>query len=90
MKKYFLFFVLITSSLPVSSQLYFKEVSSSIDFNHTYYQGISGAGLSFVDFNLDGYDDLTVPTNSDQSIYFFINDGNKLIPKYKIMEKSYE
>jgi len=90
MKKYFLFFVLITSSLPVSSQLYFKEVSSSIDFNHTYYQGISGAGLSFVDFNLDGYDDLTVPTNSDQSIYFFINDGNKLIPKYLNIDYPYQ
>ena len=79
MKKYFLFFILITSSLPVYSQLYFNEISSSLDFNHTYYQGVSGAGLSFVDFNSDGLDDITVPTNNEQSLYFFLNDGNKLI-----------
>ena len=81
MKKYFLFFILITSSLPVYSQLYFNEISSSLDFNHTYYQGVSGAGLSFVDFNSDGLDDITVPTNNEHSLYFFLNDGNKLIPQ---------
>ena len=67
----FLLFFLSNSNL--FSQLYFNEVSNSVGFNHTYLNGVSGAGLSFADFNGDGYDDISIPTNGDNSILFFIN-----------------
>ena len=81
MKKYILFFVLQLTSISIYSQLFFNEVSSSFDFNHSYFQGVSGAGLSFADFNNDGLDDISIPTNNDNSLIFFQNNGTKLIPQ---------
>ena len=79
MKKHILFFLLHLYTYSVYPQLFFNEVSSSFDFNHSYFQGISGAGLSFADFNNDGLDDISIPTNGEKSIFFFKNDGTKLI-----------
>ena len=79
MKKYILCFLLHLYTFSVYPQLFFNEVSSSFDFNHSYFQGISGAGLSFADFNNDGLDDISIPTNGEKSILFFKNDGTKLI-----------
>ena len=79
MKKHILFFLLHLYTFSVYPQLFFNEVSSSFDFNHSYFQGISGAGLSFADFNNDGLDDISIPTNGEKSIFFFKNDGTKLI-----------
>ena len=56
------------------SQLSFKDVSSSLGFNHSYFSGISGAGLSFVDFNNDGLDDISIPTNDASGLNIFINN----------------
>ena len=81
MKKYILFFVLQLTSISIYPQLFFNEVSSSFDFNHSYFQGVSGAGLSFADFNNDGLDDISIPTNNDNSLIFFQNNGTKLIPQ---------
>jgi len=80
MKKYLIFFILLTTKYPLFSQLYFNEISSSLDFNHSYLQGVSGAGVSFVDFDLDGLDDITIPTNGNTSILFLKNNGDKLYP----------
>ena len=80
MKKYLIFFILLFSHSQLLSQLYFNEISSSLDFNHSYLQGVSGAGVSFVDFDLDGLDDITIPTNGNNSILFLKNNGDKLYP----------
>ena len=63
----------------VYSQLRFEEVSSELNFNHTFFSPtFGGAGLSFVDFDNDGLDDITIPVNQDKTIYFFKNNGTKL------------
>ena len=63
----------------VYSQLRFEEVSSELNFNHTFFsQTFGGAGLSFVDFDNDGLDDITIPVNQDKTIYFYKNNGTKL------------
>ena len=80
MKKYLFFFILLFSHSQLLSQLYFNEISSSLDFNHSYFQGVSGAGVTFVDFDQDGLDDITIPTNGNNSILFLRNNGEKLIP----------
>ena len=80
MKKYVIFFILLFPQSQLLSQLYFNEISSSLDFNHYYFQGVSGAGVTFVDFDQDGLDDITIPTNSNNSIFFLRNNGEKLVP----------
>jgi hypothetical protein len=52
---------------------------------HSYPEGLYGAGISSVDFNLDGLDDLTFPTK-DSIIFFYLNTGDsfeqvELIPQ---------
>ena len=80
MKKYLFFFILLLSHSQLLSQLYFNEISSSLDFNHSYFQGVSGAGVTFVDFDQDGLDDITIPTNGNNPILFLRNNGEKLVP----------
>ena len=78
MNKIFLFlkfnFILFSSY----SQLSFKDVSSSLSLNHSYFSGISGAGVSFVDFNNDGIDDISIPMNDDSGLNVYINNLNNL------------
>ena len=74
-KRLILFTFLFIYKFSVFSQLYFNEVSSSVDFNHTYFQGVSGAGVSFVDFDNDGLDDISIPTNDYSALLFFKNNG---------------
>ena len=76
-KRIFFILFIITSTFNLYSQLYFSEVSDFQKFNHTYFNVISGAGVSFVDFNQDGFDDISIPTNDDNSILFFKNSNNK-------------
>ena len=76
-KRLILFTFLFVYKFSVFSQLYFNEVSSSVDFNHTYFQGVSGAGVSFVDFDNDGLDDISIPTNDYNVLLFFKNNGDK-------------
>ena len=76
-KRLILFTFLFIYKFSVFSQLYFNEVSSSVDFNHTYFQGVSGAGVSFVDFDNDGLDDISIPTNDYNVLLFFKNNGDK-------------
>ena len=64
----------------IYSQINFNEVSNELNFNHFYFDGVSGAGVSFVDFDNDGYDDISIPTNDDISILFFKNNGINLSP----------
>ena len=76
-KRLILFSFLFIYNFSVFSQLYFNEISSSVDFNHTYFQGVSGAGVSFVDFDNDGLDDISIPTNDYNVLLFFKNNGDK-------------
>jgi len=77
MKRICCFLFIITNTFNLYSQPYFSEVSDFQKFNHTYFNVISGAGVSFVDFNQDGFDDISIPTNDDNSILFFKNSNNK-------------
>ena len=74
MNKIFLFLIFNFIFITSYSQLSFKEVSSSLGFNHSYFSGISGAGVSFVDFNNDGIDDISIPTNDASGLNIYINN----------------
>ena len=79
-KRVIIFLYFIVSSNLFYSQINFNEVSNELNFNHFYFDGVSGAGVSFVDFDNDGYDDISIPTNDDISILFFKNNGINLSP----------
>ena len=79
-KRVIIFLYLIVNSNLIFSQINFNEVSNELNFNHFYFDGVSGAGVSLMDFDKDGYDDISIPTNDEFSILFFRNNGINLSP----------
>ena len=68
----FLFFVNITSA-----QISFEDVANDIGTAYSYGSSTWGGGVSFADFDNDGWDDLTFATEEGTEIYFLKNnDGN--------------
>lgn len=69
-------FILCYCGLPTfaSAQVHFQNSAPSIGINHSY-EGVPGSGVSFVDFDNDGFDDLTLATGEGQSIYFYKNNN---------------
>ena len=52
------------------------DVAKSVGIDHTYIINNSGGGVSFVDFDMDGLDDITLATGIDEQIHFYKNIGN--------------
>ena len=68
-----LIFYLSTPSLLIS-QIY-QEVSQQLGINVVYgWDPLTSGGVSFADFNMDGWDDLTFATSSGQEIHFYQNN----------------
>ncbi len=66
--------LILSSSLSIVGQT-FVEVSNSVNINATAGHSSLGNGISFVDFDGDGYDDLTFGTSLGNPLLFFKNDG---------------
>ena len=85
-KRIFFFLFTTTSTFNLYSQSYFNEVSDFQKFDHTYINVISGAGVSFVDFNQDGFDDIYCPGSlgtPDTELLKLLID-NKVIDTFKV------
>ncbi len=81
--KAFLIIILTISAFNINAQIAFTENASALGINHQYELHTGGGGISFVDFNNDGLDDLTMATGKDETIHFYQNTGagfQKLIP----------
>ena len=61
------------------SQNQFVDKTLDYRIDHSYGTGTAGGGVSFVDFNSDGLDDLTLASSKGQPISFFRNAGNGLV-----------
>ncbi len=71
MKKIILMFISFISSYCIGQT--FSDISSQLGFTFTQTAALNfGNGMSFFDFNEDGWDDLTFPTDVD-SIFMFEN-----------------
>jgi hypothetical protein len=84
MKKYFLFLPLLMLLNNVSFCQSFDQVSNNVGVSHTLNSTVHwGAGVSFFDFDNDGWDDLTLLRHGD-SAYFYRNMGGyfELLPSY--------
>ena len=53
----------------------FLEKASALGINDYFGIGYAGGGISCVDFNKDGFDDLTFGTESGRKISFYINNN---------------
>jgi len=54
----------------------YEDVANQVGIDHTYIINNSGGGVSFVDFDMDGKDDITLATGKDEEIHFYRNIGN--------------
>lgn len=61
-------------SLPGYGQCDFQEVSAEQNLTHTFNGGVLGSGVSFMDFDGDGWDDLTFGTSKGELIEVYKNN----------------
>ena len=54
-------------------QVNFDNVADSVGINHSFGTGKVGGGVSFYDFNGDGWDDLTFASQEGDNIHFYEN-----------------
>lgn len=74
--RHLFFYLAVFSGLSLQAQLQFSDVAVSVGANYNYGPASTfGAGVSFADFNGDGWDDLTLTTDENQEIHFLRNDG---------------
>ena len=71
--KFFTTFLLVIGFQFAFGQNYIEK-SSSLGITHQYI-GSYGGGISFCDFNMDGWDDLTFASGSGDSLLFFENNA---------------
>tara|TARA_R110001632_G_scaffold28927_3_gene77077 strand:+ start:40783 stop:42507 length:1725 start_codon:yes stop_codon:yes gene_type:complete len=75
MMRSLLFLLLIFFTNLSIAQLQFGNVATTVGANFAYGDSMFGGGVSFVDFNGDGLDDLTFSTDETQNIHFLQNNG---------------
>jgi len=83
MYKNFTIFFLINSFF-CFGQLSFQDNATLLGVGYSYGSSYLGGGVSFCDFDNDGWDDLTFATTSGENIYFFKNNGNGTFNKVDI------
>ena len=73
-------FCLIISFSTLTAQVQFSEDATSLGCsNTTYGEGIFGGGISFFDFDNDGWDDLTISSDEGQPIRFYKNNNGQYV-----------
>lgn len=70
----FVFFIQLSFS-----QTVFLERSTTLGVPFNYGPGFLGGGVSFVDYNRDGWDDLTLSSQSGDTVRFFRNNNGTYV-----------
>lgn len=74
MKKHLSFFVLL-SYLTAYSQLSYQDSATSLGVGISYGVSTYGGGVSFCDFDGDGWDDITYSSTDGEEVYFYKNNN---------------
>jgi len=61
----------------VNAQLAFDDVAAQIGVNYSYGDSEYGGGVSFADFDNDGWDDITYTSDNGDNIYFLKNNDGQ-------------
>ncbi|MEQ6124002.1 FG-GAP-like repeat-containing protein [Pseudotenacibaculum sp. MALMAid0570] len=72
-------------STSVLAQFNFFDKATSAGANYSYGNSVFGGGVSFSDFNNDGWDDLTYSTDATEKIIFLENNGNSTFSKVELL-----
>ena len=77
MKKgsFYIFTLFIILSGNLSAQNLFIDIADSLNMNHSYGDGTFGGGLSFCDFDGDGWDDISLTSEYGSDLVFYISGG---------------
>jgi hypothetical protein len=67
------FIIFLISSNLLHAQLAFDDVASQIGVDYSYGDSEYGGGVSFADFDNDGWDDITYASENGVDLYFFKN-----------------
>jgi hypothetical protein len=73
MKKASLLLCAMVLTLPLRAQIHFSDITLMQGIVHQYEGGMAGGGVSFFDFNNDGWDDLTFATSEGTYLKFYQN-----------------
>jgi ASPIC and UnbV/FG-GAP-like repeat/Secretion system C-terminal sorting domain len=76
---YFICFQVICICFAIHGQNQFIDKTLNYGIDHSYGTGTAGGGVSFVDFDGDGLDDLSFASSNAQSIHFYRNTGTGLL-----------
>lgn len=71
--------LIILTSLKGYSQLAFEEQAGILGVDTSYGMGEFGGGVSFCDYNNDGWDDITVSSENGSPILFFKNNNGTFV-----------
>ena len=82
MRLFILFFVLLFFGSLSYAQLLFKEEAGLVGLDETCGVTYLGNGVSFVDYNDDGWDDVTITTSFGQQVRFFKNTNGIFTEEY--------
>ena len=72
MNKRLLFSIFLTY-IATNAQLNFKDSAAELGVNLSYGSGTYAGGVSFLDYNQDGWDDLTIGTQINEDIQYYKN-----------------
>ncbi|MFY0630962.1 MAG: VCBS repeat-containing protein [Flavobacteriaceae bacterium] len=75
MKKILSFFSVLLISTATLGQISFSDVATANGVDVSYGDSFLGGGVSFTDFDGDGWDDITYSSDETQQVYFFKNNG---------------
>lgn len=70
----FLLYCIFLHTVPLHAQCDFQEVTSDQNITHTFTFGGAGSGVSFMDFDGDGWDDLTFGTSKGELVEIYKNN----------------
>ncbi|GLR17594.1 FG-GAP-like repeat-containing protein [Portibacter lacus] len=77
---YILILLVLTISVSCVDAQRFTNIAEEEGLTFSFETVEYGGGVSFVDFNNDGYDDLSFATHQGEKLKFFMSDGNHLQP----------
>lgn len=80
LKNYFLLFLFYFAVVPGFSQAQFQIVTNSVGLTYSCGNTYLGSGVSFVDFNSDGWDDISIATDENSLPLFFENTNGAFAP----------
>lgn len=87
MKKYLTIIIVFGLHLAMCAQVYFEDRAAVLGLNLSTGDTYLGNGVSFFDYNQDGWDDITLATGEGEKVRFFKNVFGSFVEEF-LLENS--